>query len=516
MRKKSHNRTSLHKDWVPDFLLNSHEAHVTPKPIPDQIVHLILERAAGIKRPQAFGTTEDVEQVGFESLLPALVKSELPAEPPRITIGSPQCKQPYQASLFNCAALSFGPLSKQFILAMNRAAHQGGFFQNTGEAGLSPYHFNVDIDVEAPDFDMDHFIEELKQGCYPELEKAGDVVWQLGNGYFGCRKNDGSFDSEQFQKKASIPNIRMIEVKLSQGVEPRKEMPVKQVTTGMAKIMGISWSTQATLQSEHSSFSSPVELLNFVGRLRELSGGKPVGLKVGISHRHYFLAICKAMLKTGIWLDFISVDGMEAGTAAALQGASGYTGTALNDAILFVHNALVGSNLRKHIRVIASGRIFTERDMMSKLARGADLCATARGMLLSVGCDQQLECYKGTCKRGIATQDPALLKHFNSRENTKRIVHYHKATIQELMELLSIAGVTHPSQIGPWHIQKRVSPTDVKTLDEVYEFLKPGALRTPWPWLIPETYRKPWRRAKANESFQALLEKPLMTNGRSD
>jgi glutamate synthase domain-containing protein 2 len=502
---------------MPDMLLSSHE--VQAKPIAEPLVHLILERAAGIKRPMAFGTAEDVEQIGFESLLPALVKSELPAEPPRITIGSPQCTQPYQASVFNCAALSFGPLSKQFILAMNRAAYQGKFFQNTGEAGLSPYHFGVDIDVEAPDFDMDRFVEELKQGYYPDLDKAGDVVWQLGNGYFGCRKSDGSFDPERFQKKASIANIRMIEVKLSQGVEPRKDMPVKQVTSGMAKIMGIRWSTQAALQSEHSSFSSPIELLNFVGRLRELSGGKPVGLKVGISHRHYFLAICKAMLKTGIWLDFISVDGMEAGTAAALQGASGYTGTALNDAILFVHNALVGCHLRQHIRVIASGRVFTERDIISKLARGADLCATARGMLVSVGCDQQLECYKGTCKRGIATQDPALLKHFNMVENTKRIIHYHKATVQELMELLSIAGVTHPSQIGPYHLQKRISPTEVRTLDEVYEFLKPGTLLMPlfWlmPWTIPMDYRKSWRLAKADESFQSLLEKQLTANGRS-
>jgi glutamate synthase domain-containing protein 2 len=404
-------------------------------------------------------------------------------------------------------------------LALNQAAHLGGFFQNTGEAGLSPYHFGVDVDVEAPDFDIDRFFEDLAQGRYAaELAQAGDVVWQLGNGYFGCRGSDGSFDPDRFQKKASMPNIRMIEVKLSQGVEPRKEMPVKQVTPGIANMMGIRWSTQAVLQSEHSSFSSPVGLLNFVGRLRELSGGKPVGLKVGISHRHYFLSICKAMLKTGIWLDFISVDGMEAGTAAALQGASGFTGTALNDAILFVHNALVGTGLRQHIRILASGRVFTERDILSKLARGADLCATARGMMLAVGCDQQLECYKGTCRRGIATQDPLLMQAFDFFENSQRIYQYQRATVQELMELLSIAGVTHPGQIGPSHIQMRVSPSELKTLDEVYAFLRPGALQRSWlmPWRVPADYRKAWRLADADATFQALLEKSLIDNGRSE
>jgi glutamate synthase domain-containing protein 2 len=514
MRKKIHNRLILAKSESLEMPVAGLEDSSLPKPVPEKIVQQILERAVGLKRPESLGTANDVESVGYETLLPALVKTPVSWEQPRVLIGSHQCRQPYQASLLNCSALSFGPMGKPFILALNKAAAMGGFYQNSGEAGLSPYHFGIDLDVESPDFNTDVFFQQLIDGHYPELKQAGDIVWQLGNGYFGCRKNDGSFDPEQFAKKVSVSSIKMIEVKLSQGVEPRKEMPVKQVTAGIAKIMGIKWSTQACLQSEHSSFSSPIELLKFISQLRELSGGKPVGLKIGISHRHYFLAICKAMIKTGIMIDFISVDGMEAGTAASIQGAAGFTGTALNDAILFVHNALVGTNLRNQVKIIASGKVLTERDMVSKLARGADVCATARGILLAAGCDQQRECYKGTCQKGIATQDPELLKHFNVRENTQRIYQYHKATIQEMMELLSIAGVSHPDQIGPFHIQMRLSPAELKTLDEIYEFIKPGSLLSPFPWMVPESFRKAWNLAEAEASFMSLLEKQIRLNTR--
>lgn len=515
MRKKIHNRLILAPNEAPPLATETPvEPSPLPKPIADKIVRLILERAAGLKRPESMGTTDDVDSIGYESLLPALVKSDIPSEQPRILIGNAQCRQPYPASILNCSALSFGPMGKPFIMALNKAAFLGGFFQNSGEAGLSPYHFGIDVDIESPEFDCDTFFHDLHAGRYPELQKAGDLVWQLGNGYFGCRKSDGSFNSEQFALKASLPAVKMIEVKLSQGVEPRKEMPVKQVTSGIAKIMGISWSTQACLQSEHSSFSSPLELLKFIAKLRDLSGGKPVGLKIGISHRHYFLAICKAMLKTGIIVDFISVDGMEAGTAASLQGAAGFTGTALNDAVLFVHNALVGTNLRSQIKIIASGKVLTEQGIISKLARGADLCATARGMMLAVGCDQQRECYKGNCAKGIATQDPELLKNFNIRENTHRIYQYHKATVQELMELLSIAGVSHPDQIAPFHLQKRMSPSEVNTLDEIYDFIKPGSLLAPLPWMIPERFRNAWHLAEADETFMRMLEKRMRLHGR--
>jgi len=473
------------------------------KPISDAITGLIQERTSGNRVPEGFGSAEDLEQIGLETLLPSYAKSHLPEGYPTVRIGNAACKQPYNAAVFNCSALSYGPLSKRFILAINRAARECGFYQNTGEAGISPYHFNVDIDIEAPDFCLDTFFDDLKAGKYPSSQEGGDIVWQLGTGYFGCRKPDGSFDPEQFQKKATAENVKMIELKLSQGVEPRKEMPVKQLTPGLAKIMGIRSADEAKLQEHHSHFSSPIGLMGFVRELRELSGGKPVGLKLGITHKHWFLALCKAMRQTGVVPDFITVDGMEAGTAAASKAASGYTGTPLNEAIVFVHNALVGVNLRDQVRIIASGRVFTERDMISKLARGADLCAGARAFMLSVGCNQQRECYMGTCHQGIATQDPELVKKFDTEANTARIANFYKLTMQEFLELLSIAGLTHPSQLGPGYVQRRVSPLESKTLDELYEFILPGSLLSPFPWMIPHMFRQPWTLAKPEMLFSS-------------
>lgn len=472
-------------------------------PVSEQIIGLIRERTFGQRLPEVFGSGEDLEQPGFESLLPSYAHAPISPQAPTVLIGNAACAQPYPASLLNASALSFGPLSKPFILALNRAAAKEGFYQNTGEAGISPYHFNVDVDIEDPTFCPDVFFERLKRGDYPSAR--GDLVWQIGTGYFGCRKPDGTFDSERFSIKASLPGVKMIEIKLSQGVEPRKEMPVPKVTSGLAKLMGITEDWEARLQNAHSHFRSPLELIGFVQELRELSGGKPVGIKLGVTHKHCFLAICKAMRHTRICPDFITVDGMEAGTAAASRAASGYTGTPLNEALVFVHNALVGMDLREKIRLIASGRVFTERDMISKLARGADICASARAMLLAVGCNQQRECYLGTCQQGIATQEPSLTAHFDIDANTTRLANFHRLTIQEFQELLSIAGLTHPSQLGPGYVQRRVTPVESKMLDELYEFIPPGTLLSPFPWLIPNAFRHAWSLAKPELPFS---EKP--------
>lgn len=488
------------------------------KPLPDHIVATIRERAAGIRLPEVLGSSEDLEQIGYESLLPAYSKSVLNQKNPTIKIGSSACKQPYQASVLNCSALSFGPLSKHFILAMNAAAFEGRFFQNTGEAGISPYHFGLDVDVEDPNFSTEKFFQDISQERLKVNERAGDIVWQIGTGYFGCRQPNGLFDPIQFRLKASMPNIKMVEIKLSQGVEPRKEMPVKALTAGMSKILGLQNNEQpAKLLEHHSSFSTPIELLYFVAELRNLCGGKPVGIKMGITHKYMFFSICKAMLKTGITPDFITIDGMEAGTAAASKGASGYTGTTLNESIVFVHNALVGIDLRDQIRIIASGRVFTERDIISKLARGADLCSTARAMFLAVGCDQQRECNKGACRKGIATQDPRYTANFDIQENAQRIANYHRITLEELNELLSIAGLNHPSELGPGYVQRRISPYECKTLDELYEYLPSGVLLSPFSWhasktvyrpywRVPKSYRVHWRLADPYAPFSAHPE----------
>lgn len=468
-------------------------------PIPESTVQLIWERAAGLRLPEVFGSGENVEAIGYESLLPAYFKKALPKDIPRVRIGGPDCKQPYQASILNCSALSFGPLSRNAILALNKAAAMGCFFQNTGEAGISTYHFGVDEDMGHPGFNFDSFLEALAAGEYPASGMAGDVVWQLGTGYFGCRKEDGTFDPVAFKRKARVQNVKMIELKLSQGVEPCKSLPAKGVLPSIANMMGIGEAHQAVLKDRHSSFATPLELLGFIKELRDLSGGKPVGLKLGISHRYYFLAICKAMLKTGIYMDFITVDGMEAGTAAASKGASGFTGTALNDAIVFVHNALVGCRLREHIKIIASGRVLTEKDIISKLTRGADLCATARGMLLSLGCDQQQDCYKGSCLKGIATQDSRYAGLLDIDKGAEKAYQYHAITTQEFYDLLAIAGLEHPDELKPGHLQKRVSLAEVKPLDAVYEFIQPGCLLR--PWRVPPSYRKDWKLARADMPF---------------
>jgi glutamate synthase domain-containing protein 2 len=391
-------------------------------------------------------------------------------------------------------------------LALNQAAFEGGFYQNTGEAGISPYHFGVDVDLESQEFDMDKFIQDLHKADQNKQIVAGDIVWQIGTGYFGCRKPDGTFDPENFRIKSQISNVKMIEIKLSQGVEPRKEMPVKMLTPGIAKVMGIAFDQEPVLKEQHSRVSTPLELMDFIAELRKLSGGKPIGIKLGLTHKHSFLALCKAMRISGIMPDFITIDGMEAGTAAASKCASGYTGTLLNESIVFIHNALVGANLREHIRIIASGKVFTERDIISKLARGADLCATARAMLIAAGCDQQRECYLGTCHMGIATQDPKLTALFDIEKNKNQMVNFHRITLQELNELIAIAGLKHPSELSPHYIQKRVSLFESKTLDELYEFIPAGKILSPFPWLIPSSFRLHWKLAKADMPFSEQLQ----------
>ncbi len=494
-------RASANQIAMPPFKSVFSVAQPAPKPINEALTQLVQARAEGIETPDVLGTLEDVNALGYESLLPALVKAPLPLENPRVAIGSKQCTQVYESAYLNCSALSFGPMGKNFITAINQAAFQRKFYQNTGEAGISPYHLGIDIDIESPEFDASSFFKNLQAEDYSQ---AGDIVWQIGTGYFGCRTEEGAFDPQIFQEKARLSPIKMIELKLSQGVEPLARMPVKEVTPGIAKLMGVNLYRQATLQNQHSAFSTPQELLAFIQELRVLSGGKPIGIKIGVSHRHYLLAICKAMLKTGILLDFITLDGMEAGTAAARQGTLGFTGTPIHDAIVFTHNALTGCNLRQDIKIIAAGRIFTEKEMITALARGADLFATARGMMLAVGCDQQLECYKGTCPRGIATQDPQLLKQFDIIQNTARLVHYHEKTIQGLLELVSLAGLSHPTLLRPYHIQKRVSYSELLPLDEVYAFIKPGALLSPLPWQFPSAYKRYWDAANPTLEFSKL------------
>jgi glutamate synthase domain-containing protein 2 len=400
-----------------------------------------------------------------------------PEEAPRVRIGGPACKQPYDAAVLNVSAMSYGALSKNAILALNRGAKLGGFYHNTGEGGLSPYH----------------------------LDGGGDICWQVGTGYFGCRDQDGNFDPEKFAEKAKQPAIKMIELKLSQGAKPGHGgiLPARKVTPEIAKIRHVPMGEDVLSPPTHTAFSTPVEMCRFLGDLRELSGGKPVGFKLCLGKRREFLAICKAMLETGIAPDFITVDGGEGGTGAAPLEFSNVLGTPLDEALIFIHNALVGVGLRQQIRIIGSGRVISGFDLAHKLAIGADLCNSARAMMFALGCIQALKCNTNECPTGVATQDPTLVRGLVVEDKAIRVKNYQRNTVKALSELLAAAGLSSPAELRPWHILRRVSPTEVRHYGEMYEYLKPSALLAE---PVPKSFARAWRAAEAKSFDSATPE----------
>lgn len=405
----------------------------------------IYQRAKKDLNTTPFGTKKNVYEVGYEWLNHSLSPKPLPAQEFRILVGGS-----YEASLFNVSAMSYGALSKNAILALNKGAKAGGFFHNTGEGGLSPYH----------------------------LKEGGDLVWQIGTGYFSCRTPDGLFCPDKFTENAHLPSVRMIEVKLSQGAKPGHGgiLPKEKITPEIAAIRLVSGHEDVVSPPAHTAFSTPIGLLEFLDRLRMLSNGKPVGFKLCVGNRHEFIAICKAMVETGLHPDFITVDGGEGGTGAAPLEFSDYVGTPLEDGLAFVHNALVGFNLRDKIRVIASGKLSTGFSLVSKLSLGADMCNSARGMMFALGCIQALQCHANTCPTGVATQDPELVAGLVVEHKWKRVMNFHHATVHAFMELLGAAGLSHPSELRRWHINRRISPTEVRHLAEIYPYIEPGSL----------------------------------------
>lgn len=410
----------------------------------------IYQRAKKELNTHPFGTKKDVYQVGYEWVNHSLSPKSPPADAARIMIGGPDCTKPYSASIFNISAMSYGALSKNAILALNKGARAGGFAHNTGEGGLSPYH----------------------------LEGGGDLIWQIGTGYFSCRKIDGSFSDEIFAEKAAHAAIKMIELKLSQGAKPGHGgiLPKEKITPEIAGIRLVEMGQDVVSPPAHTAFSTPVELMEFIGKLRRLSGGKPVGFKLCLGSHHEFLAICKAMLTTQTYPDFITIDGGEGGTGAAPLEFSDSVGTPLNDALVFVHNSLVGFNIRDKIRIIVSGKITTGFDIISKIAMGADMCNSARGMMFALGCIQALQCHANTCPTGVATQNPELVKGLVVEHKWRRVQNFHEATVHNFLELLGAAGFNHPSELRPCHINRRISATQVRNLAEIYHYLEPKDL----------------------------------------
>ena len=419
---------------------------------------LIYQRAKKENDTIPFGTQLDVYENGYEWLshsIAAISHHELDPNP-RVMVGGPDCKQPYAASIYNISAMSFGSLSKNAILALNGGAKMGGFAHNTGEGGISDYH-------NGP---------------------GGDLIWQIGTGYFGCRNADGTFNEEAFEERSKTENVKMIEIKLSQGAKPGHGgmLPAKKVTPEVARIRLVQEGFDVNSPPAHSAFGTPLEMIGFVKKLRDLSGGKPVGFKLCIGRRSEFFAICKAMIETGIYVDFITVDGGEGGTGAAPQEFSNAVGMPLREGVAFVYDVLSGFNLKKHIKIIASGKISSGFDLVKNIALGADLCNSARGMMFALGCIQALECNSNTCPTGVATQDESLMKGLVVEDKTVRVFNFHRLTVQSAVELLGAAGLRHPYQLTRAYVNRRIGQNVMQSYMETFPYIPEGSLtQTPYP-----------------------------------
>ena len=451
------------------------ESNIDSFPIAREMRSVIYQRAKGDLETKAFGTQRDVYRVGYEWAAHALAEAELLDQEPRILVGGPDCAKPYSSSRLNISAMSFGALSPTAIRALNSGARIGNFAHNTGEGGVSPYH---------------------RAG-------GGDLVWQIGTAYFGCRTPDGGFDLHHFKDTAQDDQIRMIEIKLSQGAKPGHGgvLPACKVTPEIAKIRHVPVGLTVLSPPRHSTFSTPIGLLEYVAQLRELSGGKPVGFKICIGRRTEFLAICKAMIQTGITPDFITIDGGEGGTGAAPLEFTNSIGMPARDAWAFAHSALVGVNLRDRVRVFGSGKILTGFHMIRAMALGVDACNSARGMMLALGCIQALRCNHDTCPTGVATQNPALYKALVFPDKAQRVAKFHKGTIESFLELLGAMGLSDPHNISPEMLYRRAGDMCVRSYDELYDFLEPGQLLDGAD--APESWKNDWRRSQA-DSFTSV------------
>lgn len=432
------------------------ESNSDGKPFSRHERSLVYQRAKGDTDTLPFGTQKDVYGTGYEWINHSLAPVHPDETAARVRVGGPDCTQPYSASVLNVSAMSYGSLSKNAILALNGGAKLGGFAHNTGEGGLSPHH----------------------------LAPGGDIIWQIGTGYFGARDKQGRFSEDEFTMRATLPNVKMIEIKLSQGAKPGHGgiLPASKLTPEIIEIRGVEPGKDVVSPPAHSAFTTPLEMVHFIKRLRDASGGKPIGFKLCVGKRHEFLGLIKAMLQTGIAPDFITVDGGEGGTGAAPLEFSDSVGTPLNEGLSFVHNALVAAELRDRIRVIASGKVSSGFSIATKVALGADMCNSARAMMFAIGCIQALRCNTNQCPTGVATQDPHLVNGLHVGDKTQRVARYHRETVRSFFEVLGSAGLREAQELKPWFIMKRVSPIEVRSYADIYPHLARGQLLT-----APET-----------------------------
>ena len=435
---------------------------------------LVCQRAEGQSDRRSFGTQLDVHAQGYEWINHSIAPTTVTDHDFRVTVGGERCTQPYSASVFNISAMSFGALSANAILALNAGARRGGFAHDTGEGSISVHH----------------------------RAHGGDLIWEIGSGYFGCRDAQGRFDADAFAANARDPQVKMIELKLSQGALPGRGgvLPGAKVTPEIAAVRGVPVGIDCISPSRHSAFDTPVQMLQFIDRLRALSGGKPVGFKLCIGHPWEWFGLANAMRETDLLPDFIVVDGGEGGTGAAPLEFADRVGAPLQEGLLLVHNTLVGLDLRARIRIGCAGKVISAFDIARLAALGADWCNSARGFMFALGCVQAQTCHTGHCPTGVATQDPQRQQALVVPTKSERVWRFHQNTLEALKELVQAAGLEHPSQITARHLVRRVSDQDVRPLASPLTFVRPGALlaamrgEADWPH---DVYRLNWPQASA-------------------
>jgi glutamate synthase domain-containing protein 2 len=439
------------------------------RPFDRDVRSTVYEQAKDAHEEYPFGTDLDVYAAGYEWFQHSIAAKPAPEDEFRVSVGGPDCAWPYSMARLNISAMSYGSLSAPAILALNKGAKLGGFAHDTGEGGISEHH----------------------------LRYEGDLVWEIGSAYFGCRTTDGRFDADQFERKAAAQSVKCISIKLSQGAKPGLGgvMPEAKVTEDIARVRGVPVGVKCVSPPSHGMFTTPRGLLEFVRELRQLSGGKPTGFKLCVGRRSEFLGICKAMLETKISPDFILVDGGEGGTGAAPLEFENHVGMPLTEGLMFVHNALVGCGLRDHIRIGCSGKIATGFAMAKAVALGADYCNSARGMMFALGCIQARRCHSNRCPTGVTTHDPTLTRGLVVGDKASRVCNFQRNTVRSFQQIVCSLGLDCPEELGPEHLMCRIDPTTIHSYAQLHRSLEPGELTGAH---VPQDWEAPWRRSSAD------------------
>ncbi|MFJ6382583.1 FMN-binding glutamate synthase family protein [Kitasatospora sp. NPDC092039] len=441
------------------------ERNVDGRPFDRDTRGIVYARAKGSDAEEPFGTELDLYESGREFLVPSMAPVPVPERAPRVRVGGPHCTRPYEMALLNVSAMSLGSLSANAVLALNTGAALGGFAHDTGEGGLSEYH----------------------------LRPGGDLVWEIGTGYFGCRTPDGDFDAARFADKAAHPHVKCVSLKLSQGAKPGigGVLPGPKVNAEIAAVRGVPQGRTVVSPPYHRVFSTPRELVRFIARMRELAGGKPTGFKLCVGSRRQFLAVCKAVLEEGVAPDFIVVDGAEGGTGAAPLEFADHVGMPLTEGLMTVHDALVGTGLRDVIRIGASGKVATGSDLVKRLIQGADYTNAARAMMFAVGCIQAQRCHTNTCPVGVATQDRRRARALHVGDKSQRVRRYQEATVKSALQIMAAMGVDEPARLGPHLLQRRIDPQTIRSYADLHPRLAPGQLLDE----APQSWARDWHAA---------------------